>query len=511
MQQAQAVWRTVTRTGTGLIVADDTTEGMPVTIEMQGWTKQDSTTGAQIFDISKISGGNVSVDGNTIVLDGYSCGLGIMLSDFLEGNTQYTASAILENRSENSSGSVRGVGQTTLQIIPDGKSGEVVNTFTTPENLDGYKMYAYGFAEGEYRIKKLQIQKGTTATAYEQYTGGKPSPSPDYQQEIRNSGHLNEETQRFEYIVKLDGANMCPVKTVTISGKNNSGGWVDNLIAKNIPVISGKNVYATFKNEIIGDTSGDANFIAIFKTEKPVSGNNHSQIYNEIKRDYPYFSGDEIEIDEKTNYVTITFGNRVINGDATMTVDDVMLSYVEDIDFVQYEEPQTVTVTSDRPISKWDRLELRDGVYGWGYKTKKLELTGEENWLYYVSQNINQFYINDAEIDHSTTMFNSMSDKFVSAKITDRETQKDIVYTVTGGVGINTDVAKTAEDWKAWLAQNSVSIIVKTKTEEFVPLSEEEQAMLQALKTYFPTTVIENDDDMFTQIEYKTRIPEQEV
>lgn len=35
------------------------------------------------------------------------------------------------------------------------------------------------------KVGGIQIEKGTTATPYEPYTGGKPSPSPDYPQEIK--------------------------------------------------------------------------------------------------------------------------------------------------------------------------------------------------------------------------------------------------------------------------------------------------------------------------------------
>ena len=43
---------------------------------------------------------------------------------------------------------------------------------------------------------RIQLERSETQTPYEPYTGGKPSPSPEYPQEIKNSGKWNEETQK---------------------------------------------------------------------------------------------------------------------------------------------------------------------------------------------------------------------------------------------------------------------------------------------------------------------------
>lgn len=42
-------------------------------------------------------------------------------------------------------------------------------------------------------------------------------------------------------------------------------------------------------------------------------------------------------------------------------------------DYEQYKEPQTVTIPLDRPLTKWDRLEKRDGMYGIVYKHRIVE------------------------------------------------------------------------------------------------------------------------------------------
>lgn len=63
-------------------------------------------------------------------------------------------------------------------------------TFTTPENIGEFEELYLG---GNYNEagkncinSHFQIEEGAKATAYEPFTGGKPSPSPDYPQEITN-------------------------------------------------------------------------------------------------------------------------------------------------------------------------------------------------------------------------------------------------------------------------------------------------------------------------------------
>lgn len=65
----------------------------------------------------------------------------------------------------------------------------------------------------EIKITDVQLIKGSTPTAYEPYTGGKPSPSPDYPQEITN---LN----KAELVIT--GRNICPdVKLIGYVSYNN--------------------------------------------------------------------------------------------------------------------------------------------------------------------------------------------------------------------------------------------------------------------------------------------------
>lgn len=105
---------------------------------------------------------------------------------------------------------------------------------------------------------------------------------------------------------------------------------------------------------------------------------------------------------------------------------------------------QTVTLTADRPLTKWDKLEKRGGQWGWVYKSEEIE---------------------------------SYTDESVPGEY----------FSTTGQLSVGAQV---------WY---------ETTTETFVPLSESEQEAMNALYTYRPTTVLSNQQGCQMTLTYKTR------
>lgn len=60
----------------------------------------------------------------------------------------------------------------------------------------------------ENNTSKLMVEVGDKASPYEPYTDGKPSPSHDYPQQIKNVGKWNEEKQKYEVDVRVTGKNL---------------------------------------------------------------------------------------------------------------------------------------------------------------------------------------------------------------------------------------------------------------------------------------------------------------
>ena len=220
------------------------------------------------------------------------------------------------------------------------------------------------------RISYVQLEKGSTATPYEPYTGGKPSPSPEYPQEIKNVGKWNEGTQKYEIVMRVKGA----------------------------------------------DT-----------------------------------------------------------------------------------ELQTLTITSDRPITKWDRLVEQGGEIGWLYAGVVIDrFDGQSNKISIANKqgNVQNFSIRFENVANGNGNSDIFVDKYRAVQLSYTKAEYGICCNWNDGVKYfsapNENVA-TVDDFKAWLIENPLKIAYETTNPEFVPLPQSEQNAIRALKTYYPTTVITAD------------------
>lgn len=169
---------------------------------------------------------------------------------------------------------------------------------------------------------------------------------------------------------------------------------------------------------------------------------------------------------------------------------------------------QTVTITSDRPLTKWDKLEKRDGKWGWSYCGKITELVGTENWKIYN----NGFYVSGG-LDNTSKDLNYLYENkcnFFKRLYSGSSKETGYVLTSTGDSYsplFQNTIYSDVEEWKNWVKQKKeemtpLKFAYKTEIEEWVELSPEEQSALNALETYYPTTVIINSANMEMQAKY---------
>lgn len=335
-------------------------------ITMQGWTEQAQYEGKNIYNGQVLES---KYGGSTI-------------DDYLDNiNTNSTTPVELEPSTNYTFSINEEVGyKFDLRFYDvDGNyiSSSYLSTFLTPDNtkyiiICGIK----SILSVDY---KIQIEKGTSATLYEPYTGGAPSPSPDYPQEIVNAGKYNEDTQKWEYEITIANAQTDPDKN------------------------------------------------------------------------------------------------------------------------------QTVTLTSDRPLTKWDKLEKRNGQWGWGYKSAEVVLDGSEDENWNVTASSTYTFI----ININGAMFiNSYCDRYIRMPAP----WISNIFGVYSDNGYNTKYfrppsadVETVEQWKTFLSQNPLTVVCETAEETFVPLSESEQEAMNALYTFRPTTVLSNDCGCNMTLTYKTK------
>lgn len=291
-------------------------------ITMQGWTEQAQYEGNQLFDASVFdgiekSGVSVSVDNGVITASGMSeSAIWIKSANFTEEDFEKFKSGNIYVKNYKTSECNYEV---SIYI-----NNTTVKEGTSPYPIpDGYLEtkpdYVYFFIDIRAGIElkgscKPMIYQDGDGT-WEPYTGGQPSPNPDYPQEIVSAGKYDEGTGKYQYEITLS----------------------DNA-----------------------------------------------------------------------------------------------------------DRAQNLTLISDRPLTKWDKLEKRSGQWGWVYKSAEIE---------------------------------SYTDESVPGEY----------YSTTGQLSVGAQV---------WY---------ETTEETFVPLSPEEQEQMNALHTYRPTTVLSNQQDCDMTLTYKTR------
>lgn len=364
--------------GTGMLILPNSLDAPLERLELGGKTEQVTTIGAQLFE-AKNAELNKWVDSTGIIA---TVGRNCIFRLNVKPNTVYQVNIL--SASCTFSFSQFSKENVFLERTVFSKGTKSFKC-TTTENVD----YAYFLIGGTVDningiINDVMLYEGEEYKNYEPYTGGKPSPSPEYPQEIKNVGKWNEGTQKYEVDVKITNAEQ------------------------------------------------------------------------------------------------------------------------------NWSKEQTLTITSDRPITKWDRLVEQGGQIGWLYGTKIYTATGSENYF---------FGIEDYYSGISTNMYTLNASKMGQEAVCDRLTRvRDIWFetckdglTINSGkqihmrffnslLGVNDDATKE-EKKAAYIAYlkkeyekgTPYEIVYQSLEPEFVPLPQSEQSAIRALKTYYPTTVITVD------------------
>ena len=312
------------------------------------------------------------------------------------------------------------------------------------------------------------IREETELDSYEPYTGGKPSPSPEYPQEIKSVGKWNDEKQKYEVDVVLSGKNLLDI-TACEDGKTlgANGNIVNNanaLLSDFIPCFS-KTSYCRVE--------GHFTVVSFYDVEKNKIGF--------INQYDPCFA-----TPDKCRY--FRFSLNKTKADYEKAVANVGTALM---DYEPHKKPQFLTLTSDRPLTKWDKLVEQGGQIGWLYGSVIATIDETASISLYTP---NGFYVYVKNIDKKEKT--GYCDKLYAKRMSNGEpfvlfgnANNNVLYT------LNTQefYGKTVSEIKEKLKEYPLNIIGKSETTEFVPLPQSEQNAIRALKTYYPTTVITAD------------------
>lgn len=347
--------------GTGMLVLPNSLDAPLERLELGGKTEQVTTTGAQLFDKNSVVNGVIIADGT--VTDNAPL---YATSDYIPVKPSVTYACT-------ETGSKRlkffdADKQPVQNISFEDANVERGGTLTTGETTSFIRLSLL-----REKLDSITLNEGSKSIPYEPYTGGKPSPSPEYPQEIKNVGKWNEGTQKYEVDVKVTNAEQ------------------------------------------------------------------------------------------------------------------------------NWNKEQTLTLTSDRPITKWDRLVEQGGEIGWLYKSKVYDgFDGKNNRIELGNKvgNVQHFSVYFASTPNSVGNANSYCDKYIGVNVSWTKEKFGIFCDWNNGVkffSAPNEKVTNLEEFKAWLIENPLGLAYETLETEFIPLPQSEQNAIRALKTYYPTTVITAD------------------
>ncbi len=339
----------------------------------------------------------------------------------------------------------------------------------------------------------LQIQEGTTALPYEPYVGGKPTPNPENPKEIVSAGRKNEETGEYEADVKLTGRNLINEEEFF-----NSSNWknysYEMKLRSNTKYVFSRKDNAGFGSSIFfkidGTVEGTASQII---NSNSVTMNKKQVVFTTKETGIVKFLLSGISEDKLREYI----------GYAKLEEGEVATEYEE------YKE-QLVTLVSDRLITKFDKLEKRDGVWGWVYKTGMLNLADAKNWSInddgYTDNLTHRVYTEIQDAVRNSKAFCNKLYPFAAGDITNIKVADYECFNISNGRYLQMKLLKergtTVDELKAFFAESDIYVMYESVEEEFVHLSQEEQELLNNLYTYYPTTIISNSEDCEMQMIY---------
>lgn len=460
-----------TMSGESPLVIPDSAERVNKGLELGGKTEQVTTRGVNLFDASlaksKENYKDVTINGNVV--------RAIELS--LKSNTKYAFQCVIRSVS-----TTMNVGNSTIRYVVSDGQKRIITT-----NEDG-KLYVGFTGNVDSEIGKIgvsivdiQVEEGDTQTPYEPYTGGKPSPSPEYPQEIKNSGKWNGETQKYEVDVKVTGRNL-------FNGKLLKG----KFITDDMNVVSDLATMNTFDKPVEIEPNTDYVISA-----NGVIWEGNINVYDENgKKIVQHFTG-KFKTPSNAKYIRASISN------ARAPIDSkIQMEYGTAMnEFEQYHQPQVLTLTSDRPITKWDKLVEQGGEIGWLYQSAiDTDIRPSRTDLFPYGFKL---YKNHSNGVYTYTVTNIKKIKGYQTSYCKQFKNVDGSYN-TGELYrysdqpsmqsqyFNTDIA-TKEEFIKWMENNPLTMVYKTEETEFIPLPQSEQNAIRALTTYYPTTVITAD------------------
>lgn len=533
-------------------IMSDTLKNNPMNeMKVFGWSKQETTTGAQLWDEDNAMSGYILADGtvqnanktNNEVIGDYQkvSGNNITLSysvtvpETITSQSLWFAISCYDSeknflkRKDFQRNSATGLqkGNTTIELV---------------ENTEYIRISWRKYADGV-----LMASEGTEALPYEPYTGGQPSPSPDYPQQIVSAGSDGkiEVNVRGKNLVDVYGysANGIPSPEAERVSFNTYGTTLsttektDKLIV-NQKIIDGASInsYTSgyFCIGINRKLENDKDYIITFNIDviqNPFSASTIFVLFNGIEANRAEVIGDKVTVkvsckeDGERQYVEVR------NCGMSMEISNFMITEKdENTIYEPYYEPQTISINTptglpaipvdtdgnytDANGQQWisDYVDLKRGKYvqnicdlplkdislewnTWGVNVNASNSTG---FFAYVKK-----YAHVGNTKALATICRHHTDTWGGRKVGCSANVNNSYITIslyTSDLDDASDNTKAIASFKKIVKQTDTHVLYVRADPIERDLTSEEIEAYKNLVTYAGTTIVENDAECYMEV-----------
>lgn len=473
-------------------------------LNVYGKSKQVTTTGANLFDANDVSKGYVSDDsGSNIVVANSYCSNFITVS----AKTKYY---LYSGQDGGRWGAFYDSSKTFILGIGPDKYNTV---FETPENAAYIRFTVDYHNNSPDFANNVIFAKSAVKLPFEPYTGGKPSPSPEYPQEIVSAG------ENGSIGIEITGKNLLNEDKYYSAYKQTDGIYkVDNVKANDIIII--------FDSSMVGKT-----YTASCNLNCPntVSGVLlEANIDNEKERGNIIFTNksgiSKITFTPKTvrDNIKITYGTGkgdIIFSDFQIEAGSFATSYES------YKTPSTATIPLQNglpgiPVTTGgnytdengqqyicNEIDFAAGKYVQRVKEIVLDGSDDEVWTYNIGAHRANIILNNGNLGtYDQRGIASMCSNLLWNRNVYSDSNRENGYLINNNtffVRVAESLALNTEpDFRTWLASNPITLQYVLATPIETDLSEAQIQAYKSLTTFKPTSIISNDANAQMEVEY---------
>lgn len=479
-------------------------------MKVYGWSKQETTTGAQLFPT--ITPSTEVKSGITVEYMEHGkihiSGTSEKTVDFTTPTFEVLAGTYTLSMGVNIDNTLMRCTLSTVEGVPyfDILDNKASKTETIKDNVKLYLLLRiYGGKTIDTTIQPM-LNTGTSPLPWEPYTGGQPSPNPEYPQEIESAGSdgkIGMEVRGknlfdFSRLVS-DGVNVMnhEKQTITIPAKTNNTGYNQTLRDLCPGIAPGIYVFSMKRSN---PNSGNGSYFLEATKDFPI--NTPIELTDELLDNHiSWYNSDTSEVENVISEIQIEKGNAVTS-------------------YEPYHEPQSLSIQTptglpaipvtsggnytDANGQQWisDYVDLKRGKYVQMIQTDKVQSN--------ITWNI-QKQSRGYSLGYATLYKNGISTQKPGMRNTWKSNMGDSSNMWSNGfsfgrstvfwiIPYENDGNITSDDINAWLAEHPMDIMYPLATPIEHDLTQDEIKAYQNLVTYAGTTIVENDAECYMEV-----------